>query len=59
MLKAEPTDGFLTLKPAQAKKGWVGATYLGMEMPQPTAEFAAPFSATTGCDAIPRTLADQ
>jgi hypothetical protein len=50
VIEPEPTDGFYHVKTARGKEGWVGATYLDLGMPQPTAELAAPFSATTGCD---------
>jgi hypothetical protein len=51
VMDAQPTDGFFHVKTGKGQEGWVGATYIDLGMPQPTAELAAPFSATTGCDA--------
>ncbi len=50
VIEPEPTDGFYHVKTARGKEGWVGATYLALGVQQPTAEAAAPFSATPGCD---------
>jgi hypothetical protein len=51
VIEAEPNDGFYHVKTTRGTEGWVGATYLALGVQQPTAELAAPFSATTGCDA--------
>jgi uncharacterized protein YgiM (DUF1202 family) len=51
VLEPSPTDNFFHVKTARGREGWVGATYLALGVPQPTAELTAPFSATTGCDA--------
>jgi hypothetical protein len=51
LVEAVPKDGFYHVKTTAGKEGWVGATYLATGIQEPTAELAAPFSSTTGCDA--------
>jgi hypothetical protein len=51
LVEAVPKDGFYHVKTTRGKEGWVGATYIAAGIQEPTAELAAPFSSSTGCDA--------
>ena len=51
LVEVVPKDGFYHVKTTRGKEGWVGTTYLAAGIQEPSAELAAPFSSTTGCDA--------
>ncbi|MFZ0799839.1 MAG: SH3 domain-containing protein [Terriglobales bacterium] len=51
LVEPVPKDGFYHVKTTRGIEGWVGTTYLAAGVQEPTAELAAPFSSSTGCDA--------
>jgi hypothetical protein len=50
LVEAVPKGGFYHVKTIEGKEGWVSSTYLTAGKQKSTAELAAPFSSTTGCD---------